>query len=140
MAHASLRVHAPARDGVEMLTGKIRHRGRLRRLPTQRHELRPCWLEHAAFVEGAALQNGRSAVPAPGHAESGERFRQHGVLPGRLAPALSAVSRHQNLPYTAGSGIGDSGDLVNARLLQLHAVRRRGDEALYLLQEMEAGR
>src|SRR5258708_3112568 len=61
----------PAGDAVEVLIGESEDRWRLLGLAAQRHELGAGRLHVAAFVEGAALQHGRLAIPAPGHAKAG---------------------------------------------------------------------
>src|SRR6266568_4908591 len=69
-------VDRPARDGVEVLARKPQHRRRLRGLAARGDELPARRLRIAAFVPGAALQDCRAAVPAPGHAEPGEGLGQ----------------------------------------------------------------
>src|SRR6185436_11358760 len=55
-----------------------------------------------------------------------------------LRPASAAVCGDHDLGDAPGTGIGDTGDLVDAGLLQNHAVRGTGDKGLDLLQEVEA--
>src|SRR5438093_6581477 len=70
-------VNRPAGDGVEVLVRK-RHGWRDRlHLPTFGHKLGAGRLHVAGLVPGAALQDGGTAVPAPGHAKAGEGLTQH---------------------------------------------------------------
>ena len=89
--------------------------GLARGLPAMGDELRARRLHVAAFVEGAALQAAGSAVPAPGHAEARERFGHDRILQARLRPALAAVGGDHHFGDAARAGIGDAGDLVEAR-------------------------
>ncbi len=110
---------------------------RLLGLAALRDELGAQRLRVAGLVPGAALQHRGAAVPAPRHAEAGERLGQHRRLQRRLRPALAAVRRDHDLGDTAGPRIGDAGNLVVAGLLQGMAEGRVGDEGLHLLQEIE---
>src|ERR1700704_5295673 len=77
----------PARDRIEVLAREAEDRRRPRSLAARGDEVGAQRLEIAALVPGAALQNRRPAVPAPGHAEARERLGQYWVLERRLRPA-----------------------------------------------------
>src|SRR5262249_57169304 len=91
----------------------------------------------AGLVDGAALQDGGAAVPIPRHAEAGEGLAQHRRLQRRLRPALAAVGRDLDLADAAVAGIGEAGNLVEARRLHVQPGRGMGDERLHLLREVE---
>src|SRR5579871_5557919 len=112
-------VDAPAGDAVVVLV-RERERGgeRLLGLAPRRHEFRAQWLHVAGLVPGAALQDRGLAIPAPGHLEPRECLVEDRLLQRRLAPALAAVRRHQDLGDAARDRIGDARDGVVARLLQ----------------------
>src|ERR1700677_3639510 len=76
MPHLALRTDLPTGDGVEVVAGEAANRRRLRSLSALGHELLPGRLHVAAFVPRPALQDCRSAVPAPRHAESGKGLGQ----------------------------------------------------------------
>ena len=69
-------------------------------------------LHVASLVPRAALQHHGLAVPAPGHAEPGERLAQHRRVERRFAPALAAVGRDHHLRDPAVARIGETGNLV----------------------------
>src|SRR5437763_8290867 len=96
-------VHRPAGDAVEMLAREGQHRRWFRRLSALRDNLGAGRLHVAALVEGAALQHGRTAVPAPGHAEAGKGLRQDRLLERRLGPAPAAVGRYHDFGDPAGA-------------------------------------
>src|SRR5262252_11162506 len=81
-------------------------------------------LHIAGLVPGAALQHDRLAVPTPGHAEAGERLAQHRLLQRGLRPALAAIGRDHHARDAAVAGIGEAGDLIEARTLE-RVPRRR---------------
>src|SRR5262249_52267738 len=140
MLDPSFAVDAPAGDAVVMLVRERAGVGhRLAGLAARRDELRPRRLRVTGLVPGAAQQHRRPAVPAPRHAEAAERLRMLRLAPqGRLGPALAAVGRDHDPGDAADARIGDAADLVVTRPFQRLAERRRGDEALHLLQEVEA--
>ena len=91
----------------------------------------------AGLVPGAALQHDRLAVPAPGHAEAGQRLGQHRRIERGFRPALAAVGRDHHLRDPAIARIGEAGNLVEARSLERQPGRRVGDEGLDLHREEE---
>src|SRR4051812_13950774 len=54
-------------------------------------------LDVPGVIDRAALQDGRATVPAPRHAETRQRFRQHWLLQRGRRPALAAVGRYLDL-------------------------------------------
>src|ERR1700738_3253699 len=83
---------APAGDAVVVLIGKSeRARHRLLGLPARGDELGAGGVHVACFVPGGALQDCGRSIPAPGHAEAREGFRQYRLLQCCLRPALPAV-------------------------------------------------
>src|SRR5262249_25304504 len=77
MLHLPRMVDRPARDGIAVLV-QHRHGGRDRlQLPTFGHKFDTGRLHVAGLVPGAALQDGGTTVPAPGHAKAGEGLTQH---------------------------------------------------------------
>src|ERR1700693_3906267 len=70
-------VDAPARDAVVVLVWECQWVGRPLGLAAQGHEFGAQGLHVPGLVPGAALQDHRPAVPAPGHAKAGERLGQH---------------------------------------------------------------
>src|SRR5580700_3591306 len=133
-------VDRPARDPVVMMVLKRQQRRYRRQLAARCDELRPRRLRVAVLVPSAALQNGRTAVPLPGHAKARERHAQHRLLQRRLAPALAAVGGDQNLGNPAFARISEAGNLVKAWLLQRQSRRRFGDEGFDLVDEVELER
>src|SRR5262245_66495783 len=129
---------APARDAVVVLVGE-RQRGchRLLGLAARGHELGARRLYVAGLVPGAALQDDRLAVPAPRHAEAGERFGKDRLLQRGLCPALAAIGRNHDLGNASVARIGNAGHLVEALLLQRVAEGGTGDERFDLLREVE---
>src|SRR5262245_1865365 len=80
MFHLALVVDGPAGDHIH-----VPHRERGDRevrsgLAAFGDDLRTRRLHIAGLVPGAALQHHRLSVPAPGHAEAGERLAQHRLL------------------------------------------------------------
>src|SRR5262245_5690193 len=127
-------VDAPARDAVVVLIGeRQRARHRFFGLAARSHELGASGLHVAGLVPGAALQHDRLAVPAPRHAEAGERFWNDRLLQRRLRPALAAVGRNHDLGDTSVARIGDAGDLVEALVLERVTEGGMGDERFDLL-------
>ena len=119
MLDLPIAVDAPARDAVVVLVGEAqrsRHRllwsrrapRRIRRAAAARCRLRP----------RRGFAGRRLAIPAPRHAEARERLVVDRALQRGLAPALAAVGRDHDLGDAAGAGIGDAGNLIEARLLQ----------------------
>src|ERR1700688_4350352 len=85
-------------------------------------------LHVSGFVDGAALDHGRLAVPVPGQPETGQRARQYRLLPLRFLPALAVIDRDVDALDLAMTAPGDAGDLVKARRGQLLAARRPRDD------------
>src|SRR5215813_9161487 len=77
-------VDGPAGDGIEVLVRKRHGRRDRLQLAAVGDELGAGRLHVAGLVPGAALQDRGAAVPAPGHAETGESLAQHRLLQGRL--------------------------------------------------------
>src|SRR6267378_653775 len=75
-------------------------------------------LNVAGFVDGAALDHRRLAVPMPRQAEAGQRPRQHRLLQLRLLPALAVIDGYVDTPDFAASGPGDATDFAKARRRQ----------------------
>src|SRR5450432_3118518 len=71
MLDLALGIDTPTGDGVEVMARKTADPRRLCGLAPPRHELFAGRLHVAALVPGAALQDRRSAVPSPRHAEAG---------------------------------------------------------------------
>src|SRR5258706_6528974 len=115
MGDLPLGVDRPADDGVEMMVLEPQHRGHRGQLAAGRNKLRARGLGIAAFVPGAALQDGCLPVPAPRHAETRKRYAQHRLLNGGLGPAPSAISIDLHAGDPALARIGDARDLVEAR-------------------------
>src|SRR3977135_2613735 len=103
MFDLSLGVDCPTRRAVVVLAREGQDRRRSRGLAAMGNDLRAGRLHIAAFIEGAALQHGGAAVPAPRHAEAREGLRHDGVLQGRLGPALAAVGGDHDLGDAAGA-------------------------------------
>src|SRR6267142_2027068 len=128
IASLPLLVNAPACDGVVVVDA------------TQAAlvgELRTRWLHHARVVGGATLQHGGTAVPLPRCAEAHRRLWQDRALQSRRRPALSAVSRHFDLPDAAVARPGQAGDLVESRSPQRESRRRTRDDGFYFHREYE---
>src|SRR5580704_11475261 len=89
-------VDRPARDPVVMMIFKGQQRRHRRQLAARRDELSPRRLRIAVFVPSATLQNGRAAIPLPGHTKARERHAQYRLLQRRLTPTLAAVGGDQN--------------------------------------------
>src|SRR5262245_43791562 len=74
-------VDAPAGEAVVVLVGEAQRVGHGPRSMTARgHEFGAARLHGAGFVPGAAMQHDWLAIPAPRHAEAGERLRQNRLL------------------------------------------------------------
>src|SRR5262249_15089913 len=138
MLHLPLAVDRPAREAVVVLVGERERIRRLLRLAALSDEFGAQRLHVAAFVPRTALQDHRTAVPVPGHAEAGERLWQHRLLQRRLAPALAAVGGHQHLRDPALARVGDARNLVEAWAFQRETERGMRDERFHLLQEVKA--
>src|SRR5262249_6114688 len=119
MAHLTLAADRPAGDGVEVVAREGAHRGRLAGLSALGHELLAGRLRVAGLVPGPALQDRGTAVPAPRHAEPGEGLRQPRLVERGFRPALAAVGGDENLRDPPIARIGDAGDLVDPRILEL---------------------
>src|SRR5215467_2196618 len=137
MFHLALAVDAPAGDDVHV-SHRERSDGEVDfRLTALRQDLGAGRLHVAGLVPGAALQHHRLAVPAPGHAEARQRLAQHRLLQRRLRPALAAVGGDHDPRDAAVAGIGEAGDLVEARSFQRQTGRGLRHERLDLLREVE---
>src|SRR5262249_784893 len=128
MFYLPLAVDRPAGEAVVVLVGEGERIRRFLGLAALRDELGAQRLRVSAFVPGAALQDHRLSVPAPGHAEARKRLGQHRFLQRGFAPALAAVGRYQDFRDATGAGVGDTRDLVKAGTLEREAVRGMGDE------------
>src|SRR5256886_7337752 len=137
MFHLPIALDRPSRDAVVVLAREARYGGNLRGLAARGHDLGAGRLHVAGLVPRAALQNPRTAIPAPGHAEAGKGLAVHRLLQRRLLPALAAIGRDYHLRYPAIARIGDAGDLIEAGLLQHHPWRGVGDERFDLLQKIK---
>src|SRR6266702_4389109 len=137
MFHLPVPVDRPAREAVVMLVREAQHVRDLLGLPAGGDELGAGRLYVAGFIPRAALQHGRTAVPAPGHAEPRESLAQHRSLERGLRPAPASVGGDHDLRNPAGAGIGDAGNLVVSGPFQFESRRRVGDEGFDLLQEVE---
>src|SRR6266436_7026485 len=84
-------IGGPARDDVHVPHREGGHRKVDFRLAALGEHLGAGRLHVAGLVPGAALQHDRLAVPAPGHAEPGERLAEHRCVERCLRPALAAV-------------------------------------------------
>src|SRR5215470_14807959 len=91
MAHLTLAIDRPARDGIEVVAREPEHRGRLGGLPALCHELLAGRLHVAGFVPCPALQYCGATVPAPRHAEAGKGLGQSRLVERSFRPALSAI-------------------------------------------------
>src|SRR5580692_1761884 len=121
MPDLTLGIHAPPGDGVEVVAGKAERRRRPRSLSALVHELVAGRLHVAALVPRPALQDGRSAVPAPRHAKACKGLRQPRLVECCFAPALAAISGDDNFRNPPVAGISDAGNLIEARLLEREA-------------------
>src|SRR6266481_2285711 len=84
MFHLPFAVDRPAREAVVVLVREGQEGRDLLGLAALGHELGAGRLHVSAFVPGAALQYGRAAVPAPGHAEPGKGLGERRRLKRRL--------------------------------------------------------
>src|SRR6266700_4099040 len=112
MFYLPFAVDRPTREAVVVLVRKPEHGRNILRLAALGHELGAGRLHVAGFVPRAALQYGRSSVPAPGHAEPGEGLGEHRRLERGLSPALAAVGRDYYLRYPSVARIRDTRDFV----------------------------
>src|SRR5579863_8046522 len=97
MFDLAIRCNAPTRDRVVVLIGEAQYRRRLGQFTAHGDKFGARRLHVARLVPRPALQRGRTAVPAPWHAETREGLAQDGLLERGLAPALSAVGRNHHL-------------------------------------------
>src|SRR5579872_3878545 len=93
----------PTDDGVVVLADESSHRRNSRGFAARRHQLGARRLYIAGFIPCLALQHGRTAIPAPRHAEASECLVMHRFLQRRLRPALAAVGGHHNFCNAAGA-------------------------------------
>src|SRR6267142_1024370 len=93
MFHLPFAVNRPAGEAVVVLVREGQHVRDLLGLAALGHELGAGRLHVAALVPGAALQYGRTAIPAPRRPEPSESLGEHRLLQRRLCPALAAVGR-----------------------------------------------
>src|SRR5438067_4325608 len=127
---------APAGDGVKVMVEHRPDRRNRLQLAALRDEFGSGRLHVAGIVPGAALQGRGPAVPAPGHAEASEGLAEHWLRQTGLGPAFAAVGRNHDLGDPAGARIGNAGDLVEPRALQIYPWRWLNDERLDLLQKI----
>src|SRR5262245_40524820 len=80
MSHLPFAVDGPASGAVVVLVRECQDRWDCRRLTAVGHDLSARWLDVAALVPSAALQDCRPAVPLPRDAEPRKRLRQHRLL------------------------------------------------------------
>src|SRR5262249_8570331 len=137
MFHLALVVDRPAGDDIHV-SHRERGDGEVGPgLTALGGDLRACGLRIAGFIPGTALQHDRLAVPAPRHAEAGERLAQHRLLQRGLRPALAAIGRDHHARDTAVAGIGEARDLIETRALERVPRRRMSHERLDLLREVK---
>src|SRR5438445_10853485 len=108
MFHLPFAVDRPAREAVVVLVREREHVGDLVGLAALGHELGAGRLHVAALVPGAALQYGRTAIPAPRRPEPSECLGAHRLLQRCLGPALAAVGRNHYLGNPAVARVGDA--------------------------------
>src|SRR5437667_10805254 len=85
----------PARDAVVVLVGeREKIRNRLLGLAAHGHELGASRLRIDSFVHSTALQDLRTAIPAPVRAEAGNRLGVHWLLVRRLRHRLPGFARN----------------------------------------------
>src|SRR5580704_11570193 len=113
-------VDAPAGNGIKVMVQHRPDRRSCLQFAALRDEFGSGRLHVAGIVPGAALQGRGPAVPAPGHAEASEGLAEHWLRQTGLGPAFAAVGRNHDLGDPAGAGIGDPGDLVEPRPLQIY--------------------
>src|SRR6266571_2644808 len=114
MAHLTLVIDPPARDGVAVLHRERRH---VRCTPGRAALGGECLsgrLHVAGLVRRTALQDRGATIPVPRNTEASECFAQNRRLQRRPRPALAAVGRDLDLADTAIPGKGNAGDLVEA--------------------------
>src|SRR5207244_5716008 len=133
MFHLPIALDRPSRDAVVVLAREARYGGNLRGLAARGHDLGAGRLHVASLVPRAALQNPRTALPAPGHAEAGKGLAVHRLLQRRLRPALAAIGRDHQLRYTAIARIGDVCNLIECELFTHHSRGGIGDATFYHL-------
>src|SRR5437870_7940404 len=104
-------VDGPARDDVHVPHREGCHRNVDFGLPAFGEHLGAGRLHVASLVPGAALQDHRLAVPAPRHAEAGQRLGEHWRVERGLAPALAAIGRDHHPRNAAVARIGEAGNL-----------------------------
>src|SRR5258708_38670195 len=80
-----------------------------------REKLCQCRLDVTGFIDCAALNDGRLAVPVPRKPEAGQPPRQHRLLQLRLLPALAVIDRDIDPPDLAAAAPGDTADLLKSR-------------------------
>src|ERR1044071_2773177 len=91
MFHLSTPFDRPTRDGVVVLVGESGNCRDSRRLAAHGDKLGASRLHVSGFIPRPALQDGGSAIPTPGDAESRECFAEHGLLQRCLRPRLASV-------------------------------------------------
>src|SRR5258707_14256555 len=77
-------------------------------LAANREKLGQRRLDVTGFIDGAALNDGRLAVPMPRQPEAGQRPRQHRLLQLRLLQALAIVYRDIDTPNLAAPAPAES--------------------------------
>src|SRR5438132_12715945 len=94
-------VDAPARERVVVLSGKCEDVRNSFGFAAPGDDLGARRLDVARFIPRAALQHGRTAVPAPGCAEPCERLWIARLLQRRFRPSPAAISVNHHLPVVA---------------------------------------
>src|SRR5260221_14415021 len=101
MAHLTLVIDPPARDGVAVLHRKRRHVRHTPGRATLGDECLSARLHVAGLVRRTPLQYRGATIPVPRNAESSECFAQNRRLQRRLRPALATVGRDLDLADAA---------------------------------------
>src|SRR5215470_17429871 len=129
--HATIRVHLPALDGVQMELGLD---------APHLHELLEGRLDVTGLVGTPRLYDCFAPVPSPWQAEPGMRERQHGLLQRGVAPRLAGIGGDFHTADATAAAPRQAGDLVGARAGHLLTAGREGDHRLRFHDEHEASR
>src|SRR6266436_650069 len=105
IGHLAVSRDAPGPDRVVMVSVIV---------AANREQLSQRRLDITGFIGGAALNDGRSAVPMPGKPEAGQRPRQHRFLQLRWLPALAVIDRDIDASDLAAAAPGDAADLMKS--------------------------
>src|SRR5262249_2080573 len=109
MLHLPVRLYGPRLDRVVMEDGVVAVVG---------DELVALGLDGARVVGRARFQDRRASTPLPGHAEAGDRSRQHRGNQGRSPPGFAAIGRDLDLRDGAVARPGDAGNFVESGAAQ----------------------